>query len=179
MKVAYTIFCFLFFQLFSFSQTETLNQLNENGKKDGKWILYLDKNGNALADSIKAKYWRYTYYDNGIHIYPMGAFIEKGDKIIPSKVADSTQSIQMLDGEYTCAKKNGRVKFIHEFKNGEYVSYKEFHKSGIISNHFDYTKHCDNQIHSWYMYLHDENGKILVEECIKKDENGNWPTMKD
>jgi len=56
--------------------------VDSNGKKDGKWILYFDAKGDKVKDSTTAVYWRYTYYDHGVHIYPMGGFIGKNGKIL-------------------------------------------------------------------------------------------------
>ncbi len=168
----------LFGTLFSFSQAEKLNQLDANAKKDGKWILYLDAFG-AKVDSSKAVYCRYTYYDHGVHIYPMGNFISKGEKIeAKENDAQTAGKIKVLDGEYKCLDKNGKVKYIHVFKNGEYVSYKEFFDSGEIQTFFDYTKHCKGQSHSWYTYIYDKTGKLTYEDCTCKDAEGHWPKMK-
>lgn len=177
MKTILTLL-FLASVLVSFSQTETLNQLDKNGKKDGKWILYLDSKGTKLKDSTDALYMRYTYYDHGLNIYPMGNFITKNGKMeLPISNIESKGKIKLLDGEYKCFDKKGRILFIHVFKNGEYVSYKEFSKSGELQTFFDYTKHCEGQSHSWYLYTYDKTGKIKTEMCVKKNENGKWPGM--
>lgn len=158
-------------------QTEQLNQLDSNGKKDGKWILYLNGYGEKVRDSATAVFWRYTYYDHGTHIYPMGGFIGKNGKIESSSESKQTGKIKMLDGEYKCFEK-GTLKFIHTFKAGEYISYKEFFSTGQICSYFDYTKHFERQPHSWYMYTYDKTGKVTYEGWIKKNEKGQWPKMR-
>src|SRR3990167_2183285 len=97
-------------------QTEPLNQVDSNGKKDGKWILYFDAKGDKVKDSTTAVYWRYTYYDHGVHIYPMGGFIGKNGKIEEPTDSKQTGKIKRLDGEYKCYE-NGKLKFIHTFKD--------------------------------------------------------------
>ena len=160
----------------AYGQTEPLNKLDNTGKKDGKWVLYLDNKGDKLKDSVGAAYWRYTYYDHGVHIYPMEGFITKDGKI---ESADNKQAgkIKMLDGEYKCYDSKGHLRFIHVFKNGEYISYKEFYTSGELQEYFDYTKHYEGQPHSWYIYTYDKTGKVTYEGWTKKDETGHWPAM--
>lgn len=157
-----------------------INQLDSAGNKHGKWILYLDNFGNKLDDSTKAVFKRYTYYDHGTHVYPMGGFISKGDKIA---AADSLQwkigKPTTLNGEYKCYDKKGRIKFIHVFENGNYVSYTEFYSSGQKETFFDYKKHCDGQQWSWYMYTYDKSGDVTYQECIHKNPaTGKWPKMR-
>ncbi|MCW3085278.1 MAG: hypothetical protein JWP12_2644 [Bacteroidetes bacterium] len=162
----------------AYSQTEPLNQLDSAGKKDGKWILYLDYKGDKLKDSVDAAYWRYTYYDNGVHIYPMEGFISENGKIESTGNSKQTSKIKILDGEYKCFDSEGHLRFIHVFKNGEYISYKEFYKSGALQEYFDYTKHYEGQPHSWYIYTYDKTGEVTYEGWTKKDANGHWPPMR-
>ena len=157
------------------SQSEPLNQFASDGKKDGKWILYLDAKGEKVKDSTTATYWRYTYYDHGFHIYPMSGFITKNGKI-ESTDSKQTGKVKMLDGEYKCYE-NGRLKYVHTFKDGEYISYKEYFSSGELSAYFDYTKHFEGQPHSWYYYTYDKSGKVTHYGWTKKDEKGHWPAM--
>lgn len=172
-----TTLLFFAMTLISFSQTEILNHLDKDGKKEGKWILYLDSKGEKLKDSTNAVYCRYTYYDQGVNIYPMGGFITKDGKLESSGNIESNKKIKILDGEYKCLDKKGRTMFIHVFKNGEYISYKAFTESGELQTFFDYTKHCEGQPHSWYLYTYDKTGKIKTEMCVKKNGNGKWPKM--
>ncbi|MBL7891316.1 MAG: hypothetical protein JNL63_01700 [Bacteroidia bacterium] len=179
MRTITSILFFLAISTLSKSQTEKLNQLDSAGNKDGKWILYLDFKGDKVKDSSNAFYYRYTYYDHGIHIYPMGGFIGKNGKI-ESTTNDNHQTgkIKLLNGEYRCFDNKGRLIFIHVFKNGEYVSYKEFYKTGELQTYFDYTKHCNEQPRSWYIYSYDKKGIITYTECVSKNKNGKWPKMR-
>jgi len=164
---------------FSFSQAEKLNQFDDKGKKDGKWILYLDSKWNKLKDSTTAVYCRYTYYDHGVHSYPMGAGGKKNWICI--RMGDGIQKIGkmiLLDGEYRWSDPKGRTIYIHTLKNGEYLSYKEYYESGELHEFFDYTKHFEGQPLSWYIYVYDKKGKVTYEGWTKKDEKGNWPVMR-
>jgi hypothetical protein len=84
--------------LFSISQTEKLNQLDEKGKKHGKWVVYLDENWDKLKDSTKALYYRYNYFDHGVSLYPMGPCGKKGWKL--EQPQGATSQNKMLNGTY-------------------------------------------------------------------------------
>jgi len=86
--------------IFFVGQTSGLNKFDSNGKKDGKWIVYLDRNWKKVDDSTKAIFFRYTYFDHGVNIYPMGECGGKGYKLEPGTV--SNKAI-LLDGEYKMA----------------------------------------------------------------------------
>ncbi len=174
-------FIFLIFNtLFFKSQTVGINQIDSNGKKDGKWVVYLDNNWKKLKDSVNAVYYRYTYYDHGVNIYPMGASGGKKFKLDPSFVqgSSSTSGLILLDGEYKWYKKNGKISSIHIFKNGEYIMCKEFYKSGQLHQFFDYTKKCDGQQHGWSLLIYNKEGGIELESYTCKDKNGVWPKMR-
>ena len=62
-------------------QIEPLNKLDGDGKKDGKWIVYLDNNWKHIDDSTNAIYYRYTFYSHGTNLNPMGPCGGKGWKL--------------------------------------------------------------------------------------------------
>jgi antitoxin component YwqK of YwqJK toxin-antitoxin module len=163
---------FLILNLFTFGQSESINQFNVKGKKDGKWIVYLDKNWKKTADSSKAIFSRFTYFDDGTNIYPMGICGGKNYTLLPTS---SNKKIELLDGEYKWYDGKGRLSSVHLFKNGEYVFCKEHYQSGQLNQHFDYTKKCDGQLHSWIMHIYDKKGSIKFTAPFCKDSNGNWP----
>jgi len=160
-KIFLSFFC-LGFSILSYSQ-EKINQLDKDGKNDGRWLVRLDDHWLIPKDTDKAVYCRYNFFDHGLNLNPMGAGGGKGWKCIST--VNSTQYIgkmKLLDGEYKWYDKKGRLIFIHVLKNGEYVSYKEFYKSGELHEYFDYTKH-QGQPHSYYIYLYDKKGKVKYE----------------
>ncbi len=175
LKICATL-VFLFLQTISFGQTEKLNQKNIAGKRDGKWVLYYDSNWAKIEDSTKALYFRYTYYDNGVHIYPMGPCGKKSYRLEPASLQN--KKMTMLDGEYKWFDGKGRLSSVHVFKNGEYVSCKEYFKTGELSQFFDYTKKCPGQMHGWTVIIYDKKGNITLESPTCKDKNGNWPKMR-
>lgn len=160
-----------------YSQQEPLNQLDPSGKKDGKWIVYLDDKWNK-TDSSKAVFYRFTWYDHGVNIHPMGAGGGKNSRMEASGALQQAGNIILLDGEYKWYDSKGRLKYIHVLKNGEYVAYKEFYSSGELQAYFDYTRHCEGQPHSWRMYVYDKQGKVISSSYTCKV-NGKWPVLRD
>src|SRR5688572_16648953 len=75
------------------AQTAAINQVDENGEKNGKWIVYWDENWDQV-DSASATYIRYTYYDHGVNLYPMGS--AGGNKFKLEKPGED----KLLHGEY-------------------------------------------------------------------------------
>jgi hypothetical protein len=157
-----------------YGQTEPLDQLNNNKKKDGKWIVYLDSQWNKV-DKSNAVFYRYTWFDNGVNINPMGAGGGKNSKMETTNT--STDKVKMLDGEYKWFK-DGKLKYVHVLKNGAYVSYKEYKATGELESMFDYIKGCEGQPHSWTLYVYDKTGKVISTTTICKDKKGKWPKMR-
>lgn len=167
----------LFFSLFSIGQTEKLNQLDEKGKRHGKWKIYLDDNWAKVKDSTKAVFYRYNYYDHGVSLYPMGPCGKKGWKL-ESTVAPGTPA-KMLNGIYKWYTKDGRLSSEHVLKNGEYVSCKEYYPTGELNQHFDYTKKCKGETHGWGVYIYDKTGKLTMTSWMCRDKDGVWPATRD
>jgi hypothetical protein len=172
------VLLFLFTMTFH-SYCQDINKYDENGKKHGKWTRYLDKYWKVVDDSSKAVYFRYTFYDHGLNVHPMGPTGSKGDKMI--FVGDSSKQtpkqIKILDGEYYWYDSNNTLRFVHILKNGVYVFYKEYYKTGELETIFDYTRHAKDQPWSWYIITFDKQGKVTYEGYTMKS-NGKWPAMR-
>lgn len=159
----------LTFTTFLFGQ---INQLDAQGKKDGKWTVYLDKDWKKVDDSSKALYKRYTYFDHGANIYPMGPCGGKGYKL------EGDTKNKTLNGEYKWYDAKGKLSSVHVFKDGEYLSCKEYFPTGELSQHFDYTKKCEGQPHGWTVFIYDKKGNLTLTSPTCKDKDGNWPKMR-
>ena len=159
-----------------FGQSNRINQHDINGKKAGTWILYLDQNWEVIDDSTNAVFIRYTYFENGKNIYPMGPSGGKGFSLKPQPA--KTDEPILLDGEYKWYDNKGRLSSIHEFKNGKYISCKEYFQTGELSQHFDYTKKCEGHLNGWTVFIYDKKGNLKQSFMVCKDENGNWPKMR-
>jgi hypothetical protein len=80
----------------SFSQTEKLNQLDDKGKKHGKWVVYLGNTWEKVKDSSEAVYFRYNVFDHGASLYPMGP-MGKGWRL---ETLEGASQKGLLDGTY-------------------------------------------------------------------------------
>lgn len=174
-------FLFLFFIKFqdACSQEAPLNQFDPKGKKHGKWIVRLDENWKKVKSPAETVYFRYTWYDHGSNIYPMGECGGKGYKLEVKSNQAVRDTIQVLDGEYTWYNADGKISSVHVLKNGEYISCKEYYPTGELSQYFDYTKKCEGQEHSWCVSIYDKTGKLTSQLMTCKDKNGNWPLTRD
>ena len=156
-----------------FAQSTPINQTDSLGKKNGKWCVYLDKDWKKTSDSTSAPYLRYTYYDHGTNIYPMGPCGVKGYKL------QTATTGKLLNGEYKWYDGKGRLSSVHVFKDGEYVSCDEFFPTGELSQHFDYAKKCEGQEHGWTVFCYNKKGDLILASPTWKDEKGKWPVMRD
>ena len=159
----------------TYSQSEPLNQLDSDGKKHGTWIVWLDKDWKLAKDSMSAVYFRYNYFDHGHSVYAMGSWGGKGNKLEVNTEIDSKKgNANMLDGIYKWYNSKGQLRSEHILKNGNYVSFREYYSDGQIQSYFDYTKHCDTQEHSWYIYTYNKKGEKTSQVCVSADKNGKW-----
>ena len=161
MKIKLTLSFLLFAITFFYGQQEPLNKFDANGKKDGKWIVWLDKDWKLAKDSMTAVYFRYNYWDHGTNLYPMGPF---GGSYKLQIVSENSQvkkgNAKLLDGEYKWVNDKGHMFAYHILKEGVYLQWKEYHKNGNLMTYFDYTKECEDRTHSFYIYSHDKTGKL-------------------
>jgi antitoxin component YwqK of YwqJK toxin-antitoxin module len=174
MKTLFTLTLFMSISL-SYGQ-ESLNQLDTSGKTHGKWIVYLDKDWKKV-DSSKAVFSRYTWFDHGVNIYPMGPCGGKGYKLEQPDTGE-TPYVSPMDGTYKWYDSKDRLSSEHIFKNGVYVSCKEYLRTGELSQHFDFTKKCEGQEHGWTVYIYDKKGNIVQALPTCRNKNGKWPVMR-
>ena len=178
-KIISIILFFVAFASLSFAQTEQLNRFDGAGKKDGKWIAYLDKNWKHIDDSANAVYYRYTFYDHGTNLYPMGPCGGKGFRLeMPVDSSKQSGKIKLLDGEYKWYDDKGQLSSTHILKNGEYVSCKEYYPTGQLRQQFDYTKKWQEQAHTWYVAIYDKQGNLKLDYYFHPDKNGRWPATR-
>ncbi len=147
--------------LFSYGQ-DTLNQFDSNGNKQGRWVVYLNDHWKELKDENGAKFCRYTWYEHGKNIYPMGAMSKKHrmEEVVHSNIYIG--KARLLDGTYNWIDKNDRIMFALVLDNGEFVAYNEFTTTGELKQLFDYTDKWKDQPHSWSMRVLKKNGEM---EC--------------
>lgn len=152
---------FLNLNLIAFSQNDSLNRVDVNGKKHGKWLVYWDTNWRELKDSSKSVYHRYTVYDHGENIYPMGSCGGKGWKMESSGEPLS----KLLDGTYKWYNSKGHLSSEHLFKNGKYLDCKEYTADGKLSQHFAYSKIYKGQANTYGLYQYNKSNTKYYIMC--------------
>jgi len=178
MKIITSLLFFFSFTLLTSGQTDKINQLDPSGKKDGKWVVYWDRNWKTINDSSKALYYRYTVYSHGTNLYPMGRCGGKGYKLETMSESKDKKGIELLDGEYKWYDNKGRLSSIHVFKNGEYVSCKEYFSSGELNQYFDYTKKYQGQELTWCVTIYNKKGELVQDLYFRPDKNSLWPATR-
>jgi hypothetical protein len=128
MRSALLSFFFLMIALAGVSQT--IDQVDEHGKKHGTWKVYLDKNWKPVKDSTKSSFIKYTHFEHGYDIY--GSANYKGLSL--SQPAKG----KLLDGEYKWIDKKGAIRFIEVYEKGYPVSLCEYEKNGVKRSFADY-----------------------------------------
>jgi hypothetical protein len=165
--------------LTSYSQTELINQHDQIGKKNGKWILYYTAQWEPVSDSSKALFYCYTYYDHGKILFPNPSWgTPKGRLLDSTSSVSRLGKIKLLDGKYTWFDSKGKMTSIHVYSKGEPIWCKEFYPSGAVRLYCDFTKKCEGQPHSWCLYTYEENGTLLLVSPVCNDNSGNWPLVR-
>lgn len=137
-----------------------LNQYDAQHKKHGPWLVYLNSWWKEVSDSTRATYRKYTWYDHGENLYPMGPR-DKHWKLVHKDSSDADSSrIRLLNGAYTWIDKKGVTRGIDVFRKGQYVLYKWFYPSGKLNQVFDYTKKWKGQEHTWLASEYDRQGRV-------------------
>ncbi len=156
-----------------FCQTEKLNQLDANGKKDGKWIVWLDKDWKLAKDSMSATYFRYNYFDHGHNIYAMGPWGGALESVQNTTVKKG--NALLLDGTYKWYNSKGKLVCEHILKDGWYVSFKEYYPlTGKLQTFFDYTKRLNGQQFTYHFCTYNKKGELSSEGWEAKDAKGNY-----
>jgi antitoxin component YwqK of YwqJK toxin-antitoxin module len=82
--------------------------------------------------------------------------------------------IKLLDGKYTWYDKKGHLFSEHVFKNGQPIWWKEYHSNGKLYLFFDYTKKCEGEPLSWWLYQYDKQGNLKATIPTSKGCGGMW-----
>lgn len=155
----------------AFSQTGSWNQYDANGKKHGKWIVWLDKNWHLAKDSANAVYFRYNYFNHGANVYAMGPWGGRLEARSNSSVKKGNAVI--LDGEYKWYNSKGQLVCEHVLKEGWYVSFKEYYPStGKLQTFFDYTEHDKGQQYSYSMSTYNRKGELKYKGWAYEENGG-------
>lgn len=129
---------------YSFGQSDTLNQRDEDGKKTGWWITYLDDNLKVLKDSAGATHCMYNYYLKNIflHRFGEGYGSKKYPIIFPNNDTLKLDDYTLLNGVYKTKHKNGQVRSVVTASNGVLMHFKMYYPNGQLRFEIDYTVEC-------------------------------------
>jgi hypothetical protein len=162
------------------SQSDTLNQYNDKGKKQGYWLAYLNEKLKR-TDSCNAIYYGYEYFENGQNLTNLSKRDIKKYTIEPSMPKRSGLPI-LLDGEFVL-KPNSSVKYLESYKNGmpyifkAYVDFKNIKKMNFEQEYLDFTKKYKNQIGSFYWEERSPNTNDTTKYWFRKFD-GKWQSVK-
>gem|GEM_PF-1042604 len=170
---------FLFFfgaSLLVKGQADTLNQYAE-GRKNGTWRIYLNKQFKEVKDSNKAYFSRYKYYDYGLDLDAMGHCGKKW-KLVDSTIDKQVSSkIKPMNGTYTWVDEKGITRTIITAKNGNCLVVKYYDPKGQLRSIWDYSKQWRGMAHAFSVILYDKKGNVSYYHFHKtndKRKHGNY-----
>ena len=152
-------------------ETELINKVDSAGKKHGKWTVYLNEHWAVVPDNSKATFYKYTYFDHGKNLYPMGPRL-KSWRLEHADRNLKTEKPWLLDGDYIWRNRKGVIRMQDTFKNGKYVIYKMYYPSGKISQIFDYSKKWKSVDHSYCIMNIKGMEKLFTHICVQEMQDG-------
>lgn len=161
----YKVRIFVILSIFCFThpvvtaQTDSINQLDSSGNKDGTWRVYYNAKGKEVGDSSHATYYRYTWYEHGKNTQDF-EWCGSSDKIISATDTVQYVGLKLLHGEYKITNKRGSVKSIHVFNEGQYVSYRTFYSNGNLQEYCNFTNLFFEEPHSYCKRVYGKNGEV-------------------
>lgn len=167
------LFFFFLLPSFGFCQTEELNQLDKNGKKQGKWIEYLSDKWKAVTDSSQALYYKYVYYEHGQYILSRfnNSGVNERLEYTGNHPAEKNK-LNLLDGEYKWYDKKGRLLTDEVYTNGECIWDKSYKNGKQLEQYDDYSRKYMEQPHTYYIESYDKNGNVTY--CYMRDGKEGW-----
>lgn len=162
----------IFSSVNSFSQSDTLNQLDSNGKKTGWWIAYLDENLKVLKDSVGATHCMYNYYRRNIFLYRFGEGLgkEKVPVIFPENDTLKIGNYTLLNGTYIRKYKSGNIRSVLTASAGFMTNFKKYYPTGALEYEIIVSKKCGAPIqHCIMAYNKDGSSKYAARTKVPKD----------
>jgi YD repeat-containing protein len=124
------------------------NQLNEKGKRNGDWKIYLDKNWKEVKDTNMAVYTRFAHYENGYETTMTG---NRSDAKLTKPLPKDGK--ELLNGEYKWNDKEGQLKYVDVFENGRQVTF-TYYKNGKMTEETDYRIKWRDQPNTYRMTVY-------------------------
>lgn len=155
----------------------TFANINNDSIPHEKSLIYLDSNLNVVTDNSNAVFSYYTYLINGKNIYPKLKNYSGNNYELKMKLNNSSMD-KKLNGIITYFDSKGRMSSQHTFKNGEYISIKEFDKKGRLQQYFDFREKSSCDSLSYCVYQNSKKRTSIKSFYIQRNENGEWPRTK-
>lgn len=183
-------FVFLFSLLFvekSHSQSEipkdSVNQFDNNGKKDGVWIEYISEYFCPAKKKGKATYFRYVTYQHGEQFYTSilkyNFISKKQNRIVTPFQIDSINKPVILNGTfYFYDAKKQTIFMTCIFKNGWLEKMIGYDVNGIyVAMEMDYLEKY-NGIESSYLLTYYNEKREITNQTYGILENSKWRTVR-
>ena len=173
MKKKLLIIAIIFLANIVSAQIDTLNQYNENGRRNGYWTQYLDEKLNP-TDSVEAYFTGIELWDNGKQVfrfYPKGEFEKYEYSYSFSEIPTFIDHTILLEGTFVWKDTLGNELNKEIYKNGRPVFFeitKPSKKSAsVFYQTFDWTRKYKNIEGSYY---YEERNVIALSdiELVKK-----------
>lgn len=180
------IFLIVIFSLYSRSyaqinldlKIDTLNNYNNEGKKHGYWIEFLNKRLVPTNKKKKAAYYGICYYENNARIYPnYGSNVTISYQVITNEVEDMKGHPELLNGHYYKIQKGDTIESFF-FKDGSLQLIKSYYGKKRMHYYFDYRKKYKGDILSYYLIEYDFDEKIKHSGFFTRID-GRWCFIND
>ena len=140
---------------------DSINKLNEKGRKDGIWLEYIDKDWKCLKNTEKDKaiFKRYVYFDEGFRVTCSNRLKNKVFKTSDLPKVDKLPIL--LDGIYDFYYKNGNKYCTVKYKKGIQVGkHLYFYKNGKIMSEYNYEVRSKNNPYTFYYKEFNRDGSL-------------------
>lgn len=156
----------------AFTQSDTLNQLDANGKKTGWWLTYLNEDLNVLNDSVGATHCMYNYFRRSIHLYRFGEGwgTKKSPVIFPENDTTQFDNYTLLNGIYITKFPNGNLRSELFAVDGYMTSFKRYHSNGVLKFELIISEECGAPLqHCVMQYRKDGSLKYEAKTYLPKE----------
>ncbi|MES2588669.1 MAG: hypothetical protein V4622_06790 [Bacteroidota bacterium] len=178
-----TLITILLFPLICISQNDTLNKYL-NGKKNGTWMVYLDRKLNPIEDSSFAFFIAYENYDLGDRIFKYYKHPFKDvDSVMHSEEWPVQGKPQILSGIFKWYSTDGKILGHEEYRDGlpwymkTYQYYNKKPQKCGFNEVLDWSKNY-NGIFGTYYYEEYWDEKLDFYGWFRKGKRG-WRVYKE
>jgi len=156
--------------------------LDANGKRHGRWTVWMDANWKDVKDSTQAHYARYVHFDNGELLQMLNPIRQKDWKQeYEAQTAPLAVDSKLVHGRYSWYGAKGNLICVQEFNNGEPVSIDVYRANGSLDMRVDYTKRWMEQPNTAFVATQEKSGAVESYFWRKAEPTGwrSWPADKE